>query len=478
MLWACLRFPQLAFDALRGTLPNTPGAFAVVAGPAQRSGIVFANAAARGAGVRAGQAIATAQALCPHLCLLARDPAAEQQALGAFATLAWRYSSDIHLREPDAVLLEVGASLKLFDGWPALERRLRDEIARSGFACRIAAAPTACAAQVLTFAHDGIALTTTAVLQGALAQLPLAQGGLESATVTALHGMGLRTLGDLFRLPRAELARRTGPAALLHLDRLRGHLAEACPRWQPPARFARRLEFESAAHSTTALAFPLQRLLRELELFLLARDGGVQHFVLVLGHERGASTRVAVGLLAPQRDAAHLLELARVRLERIALPAPVYSLALQVDELPPLTPPHRDLFDTRAQGGLDWPALAERLRARLGDGALHGLACVADHRPTHAWRHTPLDPAAPVTRDATAPAPTANRPFWLLPQPLVLRTAPQRILAGPERIESGWWDAHDQRRDYYVVELRGGQRAWAFTEAGSRQHWTLHGWFA
>ncbi|MCW5577069.1 MAG: hypothetical protein KIS89_00360 [Dokdonella sp.] len=86
----------------------------------QRRGIVFANAAARGAGVRAGQAIATAQALCPHLCLLARDPAAEQQALGAFAALAWRYSSDIHLREPDAVLLEVGASLKLFDGWPAL----------------------------------------------------------------------------------------------------------------------------------------------------------------------------------------------------------------------------------------------------------------------------------------------------------------------------------------------------------------------
>ncbi|MCW5577070.1 MAG: hypothetical protein KIS89_00365 [Dokdonella sp.] len=190
-----------------------------------------------------------------------------------------------------------------------------------------------------------------------------------------------------------------------------------------------------------------------------------------------APARASRSACSPQRDATHLLELARVRLERIALPAPVYSLALQVDELPPLTPPHRDLFDTRAQGGLDWPAgrtpacPSRRRRAAR-------LACVADHRPTHAWRHTPLDPAAPATRDATAPAPTANRPFWLLPQPLVLRTAPQRILAGPERIESGWWDAHDQRRDYYVVELRGGQRAWAFTEAGSRQHWTLHGWFA
>lgn len=476
MLWACLRFPQLAFDALRAVSATASAALAVSDGPAQQRRIVFANSAARSAGVHAGQNPATAHALCPQLQLLARDVAAEQQALQTFATLASRYSSLIHLREPAAVLLEVGASLNLFGGWPALQRRLREEVARSGFACRIAAAPTASAAQVLADADDGIALTTLAVLQGALAQLPLAQGGLEPGTVAALHGMGLRTLGQLFRLPRAELARRIGAPALAHLDRLRGRIAEAWPRWQPPARFVRRLEFEAAVHAATMLAFPLQRLLRELELFLIARDGGVQRFTLVLGHERGASTRIPVGLLAPQRDAARLLELARVRLERSALPAPAWSLTLQVDELPPLVPPHRELFDAREQGRLDWQALAERLRARLGEDALHGLACVADHRPARAWRHTPPDTAAPAARSESHPAPM--RPFWLLQRPLALHHAPPRILTGPERIESGWWDGHDQRRDYYVVELRSGQRAWAFVEAGSHTHWTLHGWFA
>jgi protein ImuB len=34
------------------------------------------------------------------------------------------------------------------------------------------------------------------------------------------------------------------------------------------------------------------------------------------------------------------------------------------------------------------------------------------------------------------------------------------------------------RRDYYVVQTREGQRAWAFLVPGSNDGWMLHGWFA
>jgi len=54
-----------------------------------------------------------------------------------------------------------------------------------------------------------------------------------------------------------------------------------------------------------------------------------------------------------------------------------------------------------------------------------------------------------------------------------------RILAGPERIETGWWDGGDTRRDYYVVQTRNGQRAWVFREHGAADDaWMLQGWFA
>ena len=130
--------------------------------------------------------------------------------------------------------------------------------------------------------------------------------------------MGFRLLRDLFRLPRPELARRIGPDALDQLDCMRGTAAESLLRYRPPDRFERRLEFSFGIESHGALAFPLQRLIRGLATFLVARDGGVQRFALVLGHERGASTRIEIGLLAPRRDAQSLFELTRTRLERIA----------------------------------------------------------------------------------------------------------------------------------------------------------------
>ena len=497
MLWACLRFPHLALDAL-GIDANKP-AHAVIDGPLQRRCIAFANRAAARAGVRAGLAVAAAYVLCPDLLVSPRDEAAERQALESLASLAYRYSAAVYPAAPDALFVEVGASLNLFGGWAALDRHLRRDLADAGFACTLAAAPTAAAAHVLAIHADGIAIPSFGPLADALGNVPIALGGLDEKIIAALTSMGLRDLRDLFHLPRAELTRRIGQDAIEHLDRMRGLAAETLPRWHPPARFERRIEFSYGVESQLALAFPLKRLLREFALFLHARDGGVQRFDLLLGHERGAATRIPIGLLAPQRDADSLFELARVRLERLELAAPVHALTLSADDLPPFCPLHGDLFDEGHREQLEWPALVERLRARLGDTALQGLRCVADHRPARAWRFAPVDTGrrdesklsarksdrvaeAPATQAPAARAGTDRnrqiRPFWLLRRPQMLAGEPARILAGPERIESGWWDEHDQRRDYYIVETRLGQRAWVFTKAGETAGWTLHGWFA
>ena len=519
MFWLCLRFPQLALEALRidaRTRGERP--FAIVDGPLQRRHVVLADAAALEAGVRSGHTVAAAQMLCPRLVVAPRDPPAERQALESLASWAYRFSAEVSIGTPDTVFLEVGRSLALFGGWPALERRLRAELDAFGFTCLLAAAPTATAASVLTAQATGIAIPEGTDPTSALGKVSLAASGLDASKIAALDSMGFRHLRDLFRLPRAELARRIGEDALDHLDRMRGLVTEALPHWHPASCFERRIEFPSSIESHTALAFPLQRLIRELATFLVARDGGVQRFALVFDHERGASTTVKVGLLAPQRDATSLFELARTRLERIQFAAPVLALGLLADDLPPLCPLHRDLFDTDRREQLDWPTLAERLHARLGDTALRGLARAADHRPSRAWRFVAATghvaahgkdvgdasvaaarrksiaaETAPATRSSLRPGATIDtraehggktRPFWLLHRPVVLRGTPRRIIAGPERIESGWWDEGDERRDYYVVETRRGQHAWAFLAANSpvasdsAANWMLHGWFA
>jgi len=468
MLWACLYFPDLP---LRAVFDDSELAqpCAVVEGPQQRQHVTFVNAPAQRNGVRAGHVLAAARALCARVQARARDAAAEKRLLQSFAAWAYRFSSQVALSEPDALLIEVGASLKLFRGWPALERCLRQELAVIGYTPALAVAPAAAAARILAARHDGFFADQPGSMLAALAAVPIAGSGLANSVITLLYNVGMRTLREVFALPRPELARRVGPEALATLDRLRGSEQEALKFYRPPDRFAHRIEFDYRIEAWPPLLFPLRRLCGELELFLTARDGGVQRCELVLEHEERAATRIPVELLAPQREARTLHELLRSRLERVALAAPVSGIALIADDLPPLCPRHKDLFESRREQQLDWLELAERLRAHLGDATVRQLAIVAEHRPERAWSFAAGKKTFAESR---------KRPAWLLPRALPLRGPPPRILAGPERIESGWWDGDDARRDYYVVQTHEGQRSCAYLPAGANAGWMLHGWFA
>ena len=82
--------------------------------------------------------------------------------------------------------------------------------------------------------------------------------------------------------------------------------------------------------------------------------------------------------------------------------------------------------------------------------------------------------------------PYFTRPAMLLSRPQKLVTeegAPVlqgalTMLAGPERIEAGWWDGEEVRRDYYVASNASGETFWIFREHQGAQGWYLHGLFA
>jgi protein ImuB len=242
--------------------------------------------------------------------------------------------------------------------------------------------------------------------------------------------------------------------------------------YQPPDRFETRLELNFDVESHQALLFPLRRMLNDLAAFLAGRDCGVQRFCLYLEHAEGPDTQLQVGLLAAERDAAMLFELARGRLEPLRIPAPVRKLRLVADDLPAFVPQHHALFDPRAQQAQPWEQLRERLRARLGDDAVKGLRAEADHRPECAWQ------SAEQGGQGSLPALPGSRPGWLLPQPMALDASVHRVLGQAERIESGWWDGGDVRRDYYRIETREGLRGWAYRDLAQPGPLWLQGWFA
>jgi protein ImuB len=128
------------------------------------------------------------------------------------------------------------------------------------------------------------------------------------------------------------------------------------------------------------------------------------------------------------------------------------------------------LFRDARAAGEDWTRLVERLAARLGGGAVHGLAVHSEHRPELAWRRT--EPGAKTPAPLEPPGP---RPRWLLETPRRLGEGEFALLAGPERIESGWWDGNEARRDYYIARSGDGSLAWVYRTVDG---WYQHGIFS
>jgi protein ImuB len=470
MSWACILLPQLALDAVLRRRPDPEVPLALVEGPAHCRTLHAVNAAAAAAGVRAGMRLVAAHALLPGLALVDHQTQDLVQVQRFLAEWAYRHSSQVSMQWPGCLVMEVGASFSLLGPWPQLQARLRAELVALGFSHRLALAPTPTAARVLAGLRDGLAVEETAALRAMLDRVPVRRALLPGDAGERLQRMGIDQLQALRGLPADGLRRRFGAELATYLARLYGTLDDPLTYYAPPDRFEARIELDMEVESHVPLLFPLRRMIGDLCTTLSIRDGGVQRFVLHLEHHVGHAV-VEVGMLAPERDPGLLFELARSRLEHVQLKRPVLALSLRADELPAFVPAARDLFDLRAQQALPWPALRERLRARLGDEAVYRVEPTCDPRPERAWRRACAGTAEPAP-------PRPPRPLWLLPRPMPLRDWQPVILAGPERLESGWWDGAEARRDYYIVQTSQGQHAWVFAPPGEQGRWMVHGWFA
>jgi protein ImuB len=408
----------------------------------------------------------------------------------------------VTLAPPEAVIADIGPSVRLFGGVRRLIGALLQAVRAQGYDPALALAPTPAAALVLARAGRLAPVLARSALPAALADVPLRWLDLEPAARDILSAAGVVTFGDLVALPRAGLARRVGTAAVDALDRALGRVPDARAPYAPPPRFTSRLPLPAPADDAQALGFALQRLVAQLAQWLTARGLGVTRLTLTLVHERyvharGVSpTSVTFALGAPARAIAHLTGVLRERLVRVALPAPVEALVLATDETAPLAGRNLGLLPGDEAQRVEVPLL-ERLRARLGDDAVTLLAPHAEHRPELAQREAALAPArarkaAHDDLSASAAATAAQqaamlppRPLWLLDaaQPIgeQLEARPWVLRDGPERIESGWWDGLDLRRDYFVAETPAGELRWIYRDhryGTDDGEWFLHGLYA
>jgi protein ImuB len=353
-----------------------------------------------------------------------------------------------------------------------------------GLVASIACAPTALAAQWFARASLPVRLRRIEALRASLPSLPIEVMQPAPEALELLQNVGVKNVSDCLALPRDGLARRLGQDFVDALDRALGLVPDAREFYAPPAVFSASQPLPAAAQEAEMLLFAARRLFVELCGFLEATSQGVQRLTFMLSHHKREPTKLTLSLVAATRDPEHLTNVLRERLQRETLPDAATALALDTELLLPLASRNLSFLPDAGEHHEAAAQLIERLRARLGDDAVLGLKRYRDHRPECAWRA-----CEPGTHGDALEAPrelTAGRPLWLLARPQKLREAADvpwydgrlTLLTRPERIESGWWDGNDVRRDYFVASNPAEALLWIYRERGSEAGWYLHGFFA
>lgn len=414
-------------------------------------------------------------------------------ALQALALWALQFTPRVAVAD-EAVVMELEGSVRLFGGRRALRERVLSQGRELGVE-QFAWAPNSLAA--LALARAGVTNGFAGPLDALLDALPMdTLSAVRPHRLTLAH-IGCRSLGDVRRLPRGGMARRFDKALLAALDQAYGRAPEVHGWVALPERFAQRLELAFRVDDSPALLFGARRLLLLLCGWLAARHSGTTAFTLRWAHDAmrarsaGEGGSLTVRTAEPTRQIDHLSRLLAEHLARVELLAPVGDLELIADEVLPLEEHSASWLPDDNAGSEALPLVLERIAARLGPQRVLRPVLCEDHRPEWMCRWQSADD--PLSRKS-APISDWPQPGFILGAPLKLLVRGERpyyqgelqLLAGPQRIEGGWWDRDEAAgqirnvvRDYWVAQSAQAGVLWVFqTRLDEAPAWFLHGIYA
>ncbi len=433
------------------------------------------NAAAAAAGLRVGMRRREAEAVCPTVVTVPGDRGAEAAAFERVAAAVEDIVPKVEVAQPGLLFVPVRGAVRYYGGEvPLVERVWKevDAVAGPGALVGLAAGPFAArrAADLATPAAPHVVTDDAAFL----ASLDVASLGREELAAT-FRWLGIRTLGELARLPREAVASRFGPDGLAMHRVAAGEDRRVWAR-EIPADLAVEERFAPPLASLEPAGFAARALAARL-MARLAQVGAFPHRVEIEAEAADGTIRSRTWRSNDPFDEASLAERARWQLrawvEGGGVPGGLRRLRLAP----------ADLSDEGRQLLLhqDGAAEEEARRAVARAQALVGPDAVLQARPQggrdpgervqwHRWGEpagtAARDPAAPWPGRLPSPSPALvppeARPLEVewdagLPVRVRLRSRWEPVLswAGPWRRVGRWWEGEADADRYQVVTSAG-----------------------
>lgn len=199
--------------------PSLEGLPVCVGGPAASRGVIAAASyEARRFGVHSALPTATARRLCPDLVLLPPDFDKYTAVSGQVMSIFRRYTPVVEPLSLDEAFLDVAGSERLFGDAVEIGHRIKNDILReTGLVASVGVAPTKFLAKLASDLDkpDGFRIIRRDAVREVIDPLPVRKiFGVGPRTAMRLEALGIRTVGELARLPKRDVAKRFGASGI------------------------------------------------------------------------------------------------------------------------------------------------------------------------------------------------------------------------------------------------------------------------
>ncbi len=449
----------------------------------ERGHVVALNDRARESGARIGMTLIAAQSFLREPKIMVHDPLESAQLWKRILDALDAVSPLIDDAGEGTAFLEMRGASGAPADWITLIRQALSDIS---LPFHIGGANNKFTARAAAFAQDGT-ICPAGDERKLLAPLALSLLETDPATLERLRLLGIRTLGQLAKLPHGSFVRRFGmQGAQWHRFAQGIDERPFLPR-SHEVRVEAALYGEGTAEREEQVYFALRTLVARVakDIALLGkRTGALQ---LQMECENGDVRELSVRLAAPTAHVGTIFDLVRAKVEGLVFESPLSGLRLRTHQLEEIGTPASLFAGSDPDETVVTLALA-RLEAALGTGHARRAQIVDAHREEARFSYEHFNvPKASHGKDSseieTLPShPTAQ--FRLLTvrrievhvinnKPAFVGNPSQKVIdcAGPWRIDEGWFD-QAVSRDEYDVLLEDGTLARIYQ---SGEHWYLRG---
>ena len=472
-----LWFPRLGADRLMRLDPQLQDIpLAVVQEVSNAQLVTSVNASAAVLGIRSGQPVRDAHAMCDGLVTRARNDQAEAAFLTVLQRWAGKFSPWVATEGYDALVVDLTGCAHLFGGEASLLNVVHQDCSDLGLAVRMGLADTRGAAWALArfagrtagshrsgdaidqearatrsragkrrhWTKGGAAPVHTPGGQdqvhpiaapgqnySALSPLPVAALRLEEGVAEQLARLGLRRVGDLLGQPRASLARRFGRGLVMRMDQAMGSAPEPVSPAKPPDHFAVRLTLPEPIGLEADILAGIDRLLPFICKQLRDKGRGARRVRLQAFRSDHDIQSAEAGLARPTHDPERIRPLLAMKLQDIDAGFGIDMLRLEAVQSEPL-------HTRRAVGHLDagqavnrrlasntaMDDLIGRIGARVGLDAVTRLHPAESHIPEKTSKVMAAAWSAPHEGEWRRP-PTPRPLLMWRPEPVGAPDTPQ-----------------------------------------------------